>query len=106
MDAQIAESDRQVGAVGICLKATGDIDFLTLHYDPTTRIQQIREAVGDDLEAVPLPGSRYLLIGANAKCSAHLENENATKVARLGESISCNDYIAGDAVVIHAELLV
>ena len=87
------------------IMANGETDPITLPDDVDARLRQLQTLVGGYIEAVPLPGHRYMMINENGKDGPHFINQTATLLAREAESIMASDYIAGDAVILSADLI-
>ena len=80
--------------------------------DGTVRKTQIESelgafqaVVGGYIEAVALPGGRYMVINENGKDAPHVINQTATDIAREALAIQSDDYIAGVAAIITQGIL-
>lgn len=82
------------------ISANGEVDVLSLSPDDDARLQQLQDIVGGYIEAVALPGGRYMVINENGKDAPHVINQMATDIAREAQTIQSDDYIAGVAVII------
>lgn len=82
------------------IAANGEVDSISLPLDDEARLRQIQDIVGGYIEAVALPGGRYMVINENGKDAPHVINQMATDIAHEAEAIQRDDYIAGDAVII------
>lgn len=83
----------------------GEVDSISLPEDEDGRLRQLQELVGGCIEAVALPGERYMIINENGKDGPHMINHTATAIAHEAEAIMPTDYIAGVAVILPAEVL-
>ena len=83
----------------------GDVDSVSLQDSEESRLRQLQELVGGYIEAVSLPGKRYMVINENGKDGPHMINNPATAIAHEAQSIMPNDYIAGVAVILPVEVL-
>ncbi|BBN90710.1 hypothetical protein AZSP09_37330 (plasmid) [Azospira sp. I09] len=95
---------------GVLMLATilhpgGETDTCELPEDEVQRLRLLQDLVGGHLEAVPVPGAKYLVFGGEAKDGLHVVNETASATAREAESIQPDDYIAGVVVVVPREAL-
>lgn len=77
----------------------------TILLEPKDRMQALQQIVGGYIEVVPLPNRRYLVINEDAKLVHHEVNQLATDTAQAAQSIRKDDYIAGTAVIVPAEVL-
>ena len=87
------------------IAANGEVDTISLPMDDDVRLQQLQDIVGGYIEAVAMPGGRYMVINENGKDGPHMINQTATAIAQETEAIMASDYIAGVAVILPAEVL-
>ena len=80
------------------ISPNGEVDSVFLPEDDESRLHQLQKIVGGYIEAVSLPGERYMVIDENGKDGPHMVNHTAT-------AIMPTDYIAGVAVILPAEVL-
>lgn len=85
--------------------ANGEVDVVSLPYDEEARLRQLQDLIGGYIEAVALPGDRYMAINENGKDGPHMINHTATAIALEAQAIMPSDYIAGVAVIVPAEVL-
>lgn len=78
----------------------GSIEAMALPRDDAKRLAILQQVVGGYIEAVALPGSRYMVINENGKDGPHTINQAATAIAHEAQAIMLSDYIAGPAIVI------
>ena len=83
----------------------GEVDSVSLPEDEEARMRQLQQFVGGFIEAVALPVGRYMLINEKGKDGPHMINHTATAIAHEAQSIMPDDYIAGVAVILPAEVL-
>ena len=83
----------------------GDVDSVSLQDSEESRLRQLQELVGGYIEAVSLPGKRYMVINENGKDVPHMINNTATAFAHEAQAIMPSDYIAGVAVILPGEVL-
>ena len=83
----------------------GDVDSVSLQDSEESRLRQLQELVGGSIEAVSLPGKRYMVINENGKDGPHMINNTATAFAHEAQAIMPSDYIAGVAVILPGEVL-
>lgn len=83
----------------------GGVDTVALPLDDDKRLEALKQIVGGYIEAVALPGGRYMVINENGKDAPHVINQTATDIAREGQSIAPDDYIAGVAAIITQGIL-
>lgn len=83
----------------------GEVDSISLPEGEEARLRQLQELVGGCIEAVALPGERYMIINENGKDGPHMINNTATAIAHEAQSIMPSDYIAGVAVILPVEVL-
>ncbi len=83
----------------------GDVDSVSLQDSEESRLRQLQELVGGYIEAVSLPGKRYMVINENGKDGPHMINNTATAFAHEAQAIMPSDYIAGVAVILPGEVL-
>ena len=83
----------------------GEVDSISLPEGEEARLRQLQELVGGSIEAVALPGERYMIINESGKDGPHMTNHTATAIAHEAETIMPSDYIAGVAVILPAEVL-
>ena len=67
--------------------------------DESACLAALQKLVGGNIEVVPLPGTRYLVLNAEGKILSLSPNPIATKLAHDAESIRIDDYIAGTAIL-------
>ena len=87
------------------ISPNGEVDSVFLPEDDESRLHQLQKIVGGYIEAVSLPGERYMVIDENGKDGPHMINHTATAIAHEAEAIMSSDYIAGVAVILPAEVL-
>jgi len=87
------------------IAANGEVDTISLPMDDDVRLQQLQDIVGGYIEAVAMPGGRYMVINENGKDGPHVINQTATTIAHEAQSIMLSDYIAGPAVIISQDVL-
>lgn len=87
------------------IPADGADDRINLPRDDEKRLAILQQIVVGYIEAVALPGGRYMVINENGKDAAHVLNQTATDIAREALAIQSDDYIAGVAVVISQGIL-
>ena len=87
------------------ISTNGEVDSIFLPEDDESRLRQLQGIVGGYIEAVSLPGERYMVINENGKDGPHMINHTATAIAHETEAIMDSDYIAGVAVILPAEVL-
>ena len=92
----------QAVVVATVILSDGEVDSLSLTEDEEARLRQLQKLVGGYIEAVALPGERYMVINENGKDGPHMINHTATAIAHEAEAIMPSDYIAGIAVIIPA----
>lgn len=95
----------QTTLVATLILPDGEVDSVSLPEDEEARLRQLQELVGGYIEAVSLPGERYMVINENGKDGPHMINHTATAIAHEAEAIMASDYIAGVAVILPAEVL-
>lgn len=83
----------------------GEVDSASLPEADEARLRHLQELVGGYIEALALPGTRYMVINENGKDGPHMINHTATTIAHEAEAIMPTDYIAGVAVILPAEVL-
>lgn len=83
----------------------GEVASILLPLDDEGLPQSLRELVGGYIQAVALPGGRYMVINENGKDGPHLVNHTATIIAHEAEAIPPRDYIAGVAIVLPGGVL-
>lgn len=84
----------------IIIQPEGGVDTMTLPRDDDKRLAILQQIVGGYIEAVALPGGRYMVINENGKDAAHSINQMATDIAHDAQAIQADDYIAGVAAII------
>lgn len=82
------------------ITANGEADSVMLPLDDEARMHKLQGIVGGYIEAVALPGRRYMVVKENGKDGPHTINQTATAIAHEAQAIMLSDYIAGPAVVI------
>jgi hypothetical protein len=82
------------------IQPEGSVDTMTLPRDDDKRLAILQQVVGGYIEAVALPGGRYMVINENGKDAPHVVNQTATDIAREAQAIQPDDYIAGVAAII------
>lgn len=87
------------------IQPEGGVDTMTLPRDDDNRLAILQQIVGGYIEAVALPGGRYMVIYENGKDAPHMINPTATDIALEAQAIQPDDYIAGVAVVISQGIL-
>ena len=92
--------------VATVIAPDGAVDTISLPIDTDESVKRLQEIIGGYIEGVPLPEGRYMIFNENGKDKPHCINEMATSIAREAESIQADDYIAGVAVVLPAEVLI
>lgn len=83
----------------------GEVDSVLLPSDDEPRLRQLQSLVGGCIEAVSLPGDRYMVLNENGKDGPHMINQTATAIAHEAEVIMPSDYIAGVVVILPQEVL-
>ena len=87
------------------ISPNGEVDSIYLLEDEESRLRQLQGIVGGYIEALSLPGERYMVINENGKDGPHMINNTATAIAHEAQSIMPSDYIAGVAVILPVEVL-
>jgi len=82
------------------ISPNGEVDSITLPSDDESRLRELQSLVGGYIEAVSLPGDRYMALHENGKDGPHKINHTATAIAHEAEAIMPSDYIAGVAVIV------
>ena len=95
----------QLSVIATLIRPDGDIDQVSLPADDEARLRQLQDLVGGYIEAVALPGGRYMVINENGKDGPHTINQTATAFAHEAEAIMPTDYIAGAAIIVSGEVL-
>lgn len=86
--------------LAIVIPPKGQVELVELPLDDLPRLTMLKELVGGYVQAVSLPGDRFMVLNEEGKTRPHAANETATAIARVAESILPDDYIAGVAVII------
>ncbi len=87
------------------IQPEGSVDTMTLPRNDEKRLAILQQIVGGYIEAVALPGGRYMVINENGKDAPHVVNQTATDIAREAQAIQSDDYIAGVAAIITQGIL-
>jgi hypothetical protein len=87
------------------ISTDGEADSMMLPFDDESRLRKLQSLVGGYVEAVSLPGDRYMAINENGKDGQHKINHTATAIAHEAEAIMPSDYIAGVAVIVPEQVL-
>lgn len=87
------------------ISPNGEVDSVQLPSDDEPRLRELQSLVGGCIEAVSLPGDRYMVLNENGKDGTHMINHTATAIAHEAEAIMSTDYIAGVAVILPQEVL-
>ena len=87
------------------IQPEGGVDTMTLPRDDDKRLAILQQIVGGYIEAVALPGGRYMVINENSKDAPHVINQTATDIAREARAIQPDDYIAGVAAIVTQGIL-
>jgi len=82
------------------IQPEGGVESMTLPLDDENRLAALQQIVGGYIEAVALPGGRYMVINENGKDAPHVINQTVTDIAHEAEAIQRDDYIAGVAAII------
>lgn len=86
------------------ISPAGDLKWIGL--PEVNSLQALRDILdGGHIEAVALPGRRYMVFKAEGKSGPHFINKLATHLAQNAESIGHDDYIAGTAVIVPSSSL-
>jgi hypothetical protein len=84
----------------IVIPLKGQVQLVELPDGELPRFRTLQEIVGGHVQAVPLPGDRFMVLNEEGKMRPHGTNQTATAIARAAESILPDDYIAGVAAII------
>ena len=87
------------------ISPNGEVDSVLLPLDDELRLRELQSLVGGCIEAVSLPGNRYMMLNENGKDGPHMINHTATAIAHEAKAIMPIDYIAGIAVILPQEVL-
>lgn len=91
--------------VATSITPSGESNEYLLPEDSHACLNLLQSLVGGPLQALPLPGRRYMLINDEGAMVPHQPNPIATMLAQEAQSIHRDDYIAGTAVIVPAKVL-